>query len=68
MANASLNLATRSIAERADIAADKEACRLIHYRKQKGEQWREWVATELETLSSPDRVRHFLNSRLGIGK
>jgi hypothetical protein len=67
VANVSLNLATRSIAERIDIAADLEACRLIHNKKHKGKEWRAWVQSELETLNRPDRVRHFLNLRLGIG-
>ena len=63
-----LNLATRSPAERLNMACDLEACRLIHYRKEKGKVWREWVTLELAKLNHPDRVRHFLNSRLGIGK
>jgi hypothetical protein len=67
VANVSLNLATRSLAERIDIAADLEACRLIHNKKHKGKEWREWVKSELDKLNQPDRVRHFLNSRLGIG-
>ena len=59
-----MNLANLPLADRMDMAADLEACRLIHYRKEKGKAWREWVLVELGKLNHPDRVRHFLNSRI----
>ncbi len=68
MANVSLNLATRSIADRIDTAADLEACRLLYHKKAMGKEWREWVKSELGKLNQPERVKHFLNLRLGIGK
>ena len=66
MANAGLNLATRSPAERMDMAADLEACRLLHYREMKGTAWREWAEAELAKLHQQQRVRHFLNARLRL--
>ena len=57
------NLALRSPEERLAVAADKEACRLRHYRKEKG---REWVVAELEKMT-PELgalVRERLNAHL----
>ena len=57
------NLASRSDAERLAMRADLEACRLWHYRKDKGRQWMQdqisSMAPELAEL-----VRQRLNSRL----
>lgn len=48
------------------MAADLEACRLLHYRKMKGTAWREWAEAELAKLNQQQRVRHFLNARLRL--
>lgn len=68
MGNPGFNLANRSPAERLAVAADLEACRLIHGRKHQGQAWRAWVNAELAKLNHPELVRAALNSRLGIGK
>lgn len=61
------NLALRSPEERLAVAADKEACRLRHYRKDKG---REWIVAELDKMA-PDLsalVRERLNAHLKTRK
>lgn len=68
MANVSLNLATRSLADRIDIAADLEACRLIHNKKHKGKEWRAWVESELMKMPNQEQVRTALNLRLQVSK
>ena len=57
------NLETLSDAQRLDVRADLEACRLWHYRKDKG---REWIQDELSRipLQLRELVRQRLNSRL----
>lgn len=61
------NLATRSPAERLAVRADLEACRLWHYRKDKG---RKWIQEQLSQM--PDDlaglVRQRLNSKLSGDK
>jgi len=61
------NLATRSPAERLAVRADLEACRLWHYRKDKG---RKWIQDELSRipLQLRELVRTRLNSKLSGDK
>ena len=66
MASAGHNLATLSPAKRMDIAVDLIARRLIHFRKDKGKAWREWVKRELAEMDNSEQVRTCLNKRLGV--
>lgn len=59
------NLASRSDAERQAVHADLAACRLLHYRKEKGRQWIEDQLAELQP-EFRELVRQKLNSRLGL--
>ena len=65
-----MNLATLSPADRMDIAVDLIARRLIHFRKDKGKVWREWVNAEIDKLAEKYRqpVRDRLNYLLVVGK
>jgi hypothetical protein len=57
----------RSDAERLAVRADLEACRLWHYRKDKG---RKWIQDELSRipLQLRELVRTRLNSKLSGDK
>lgn len=63
-------MANLSPAQRMEIAVDLIALRLIHFRKDKGKVWREWVNAEIDKLAEKYRqpVRDRLNYLFGVGK
>ena len=63
MATHGYNLATLSDAQRLAVRADLEACRLWHYRKDKG---RQWIQDQISSMAPElaELVRQRLNSRL----
>ncbi len=68
MAAVGLNLATRSDAERMDLAVDLIARRIMHYRKEHGSKWKAWAKGELDKLAPryQQPVRDRLNCLCGV--